>query len=296
VTCTPASGANFPKGTTTVNCMVRDASNNQGTGSFTVTVNDTQNPMISCSGNLSVAAAAGQCSAVVNYATPTASDNCSGVGAVACNPASGTSFAKGVTTVSCTVKDASNNQATCTFTVTVNDTQAPQVVCPANQTRVTARPGDTSVVVSYPAPTVTDNCSGATVACLPPTGATFTVGVTIVTCTATDSAGNTAVCSFMVSVFDGCLQDESIPTMVLLFNTQTGDYRFCCSGSVFTGKGTVVKQGSVWTLTHNAADRRVNATLDGSTNRGNASLQSPAGTTRCTITDRDIRNNACTCQ
>jgi hypothetical protein len=83
---------------------------------------------------------------------------------------------------------------------------------------------------------------------------------------------------------------------VLMWNTLTGEYRFCCSGSVFTGKGTVVKQGSVYTLTHNPADRRVSATLDGSQNRGTASLQSPPGTPRCTITDRNLANNSCLCQ
>jgi hypothetical protein len=109
-------------------------------------------------------------------------------------------------------------------------------------------------------------------------------------------SGNTATCNFSVSVFNACLQDDSIATTVLVFNTLTGEYRFCCNGSVFTGKGSIVKQGSTWTLTHNAADRRVTATLDGSANRGSASLQAPPGSTKCTITDRMITNNTCSCQ
>jgi hypothetical protein len=99
-----------------------------------------------------------------------------------------------------------------------------------------------------------------------------------------------------VSVFDGCLQDDGNPTTVLLFNTLTGDYRFCCSGSVFVGKGTVVKQGNIWTLTHNTTDRRVLARLDVNSSSGTASLQTPPGTTRCTITDRKLTNNSCQCQ
>ena len=150
-------------------------------------------------------------------------------------------------------------------------------------------------MVNYPAPTVADNCAAGTPVCTPPSGSTFAVGVTTVTCTAADASGNTATCNFTVSVFNACLQDDSNPGTVLLFNTLTGDYSFCCGGSVYTGKGTVISKGNMWSLTHNA-DRRVSATLDSSVNRGTASLQIPPGTTRCTITDRDTRNNACQCQ
>ena len=38
VSCSPASGSLFPRGTTTVNCTATDSSNNQSHGSFTVTV------------------------------------------------------------------------------------------------------------------------------------------------------------------------------------------------------------------------------------------------------------------
>jgi hypothetical protein len=91
------------------------------------------------------------------------------------------------------------------------------------------------------------------------------------------------------------LQDDTTASTVLLVNTQTGDYRFCCQGSVFVGKGMVVKQGNTWTLTHNAADRRVLGKGDTNAKTGTASLQTPPGTTRCTITDRNISNNSCTC-
>jgi hypothetical protein len=184
----------------------------------------------------------------------------------------------------------------CSFTVTVNDTQPPSITCPANQTHVTPLAGGTTAVVTYPAPVATDNCPMVTAACTPPSGSTFNVGVTTVTCTATDMSGNTATCSFTVTLFNACLQDDSNPATVMLFNTLTGDYRFCCNGTVYSGKGTVVKQGNTWTLTHNPADRRVLARLDGSANNGTASLQSPPGTTKCTITDKNIANNSCSCQ
>jgi hypothetical protein len=99
-----------------------------------------------------------------------------------------------------------------------------------------------------------------------------------------------------VTVFDVCLQDDSNPSTVLLFNSLTGDYRFCCRGTTFTGGGAVTIKGCILTLQANPADRRVLATVDKSTFRGTASLQSPPGTTLCTIADRDIRNDSCACQ
>jgi hypothetical protein len=152
------------------------------------------------------------------------------------------------------------------------------------------------VVVNYPAPVASDNCPGVGVVCSPASGASFPLGTTTVTCTATDMSGNTATCSFSVSVFNGCLQDETNPTTVLLFNTSTGDYRFCCGGTAITGKGTVVNLGNTYTLTHNPADRRVTAKLDGSAKTGTASLQLPPGINKCTIIDKNTTNNSCLCQ
>jgi len=116
------------------------------------------------------------------------------------------------------------------------------------------------------------------------------------TCTATDASGNAATCSFNVRVFSGCLQDESNPANVVLFNVATGQYRFCCGGTVFTGVGTVLIQGCVVTIQHYPADRRVLIKFDGSVGAGTASLQSPPGVFKCTITDRNTKNNTCACQ
>jgi len=85
---------------------------------FTVTVIDTEPPVITCPANLAVGTTGD--SAVVNYPPPTVSDNCPGIGAPVCAPASGSSFPVGVTTVTCTVADAAGNTATCGFTITVN--------------------------------------------------------------------------------------------------------------------------------------------------------------------------------
>ena len=183
------------------------------------------------------------------------------------------------------------------LTVTVNDTQPPSITCPANVTSVSPVVGSGGVV-TYPPPTASDNCPGVTTACTPPSGSMFPIGTTTVTCTATDTSGNTATCSFTVSVFDGRLQDDFEGcNNTVLFNTITGDYRWCCHGTIFTGRAKVTRAGNTYSLSQSAVDRRVQINLNagGSPPNGNASLQVPVGKTLCTISDRDIRNDTCIC-
>src|SRR6185503_14698356 len=118
---------------------------------------------------------------------------------------------------------------------------------------------------------------------------------TTVTCTATDTSGNSSSCSFSVTVFDVCLQDDTNPSITLVWNSLTGDYSFCCGGVIYRGRGAVSRKANVFTLTDNASDRRLIASVDSTQNKGTAALQAPAGVIRGTVIDRDIRNNSCQC-
>jgi large repetitive protein len=88
-------------------------------------VTDTTPPVITCPANqVGVTNINAPTTAVpVNYPTPTVTDAC-GTPAVMCNPPSGSNFAPGVTTVTCTATDAGNNTASCTFTVSVRQPRA----------------------------------------------------------------------------------------------------------------------------------------------------------------------------
>jgi hypothetical protein len=239
-----------------------------------------------CPANTTVSNDPGQCGAVVAFTPPTS--DCQ---PVICSPASGSLFAVGTTTVTCSDQGGSS----CSFTVTVNDTQPPTITCPAN-TQAGSTDGN-PVAVSYPNPSALDNCPGVTSMCAPASGSLFSVGTTTVTCTATDAAGNTASCSFTVTVmlFDSCLQDDSNPGKVLLFSTTTGLYTFCCNGTTLSGTGKVTRKGNVFTLTHNTPDRRVLGKIDKLLKKGTASLQSPSGAILCTISDTNTTNNTCIC-
>jgi hypothetical protein len=170
-----------------------------------VTVVDAQPPTISCPADITVPATAGACTATVTYAAPVGTDNCSGPTTVRiAGPASGSVFPLGTTTVTHRVTDAAGNTAQCSFTVTVTDTQNPTISCPSNIT-VNVDAGSCAAVVSYTAPVGTDNCSGATTVRIagPASGSTFAPGVTTITHRVTDGAGNTATCSFTVTVIAG---------------------------------------------------------------------------------------------
>jgi probable HAF family extracellular repeat protein len=200
----PTNGATFSKGVTTVTCWASDSSHNTNTCSFTVTVLDNQPPFLSgCPGNLTNYTAPNLCSAAVTWPAPTAFDNCDGAVPVFSAPTNGVTFSKGVTTVTCWASDSSRNTNTCTFTVTVLDNQAPFLSgCPGNLTNYTA-PNLCSAAVTWPAPTALDACDGAVpVFSVPANGATFSKGVTTVTCWASDSSHNTNTCTFTVTVLD----------------------------------------------------------------------------------------------
>ena len=147
---------------------------------------------LSCPANITVSNDPNQCGAVVNYPGPATLGSC---GTVVCSPASGSLFPTGTTTVTCT----STAGPSCSFTVTVNDTQAPDITCPAN-IRQSADPGMNGAVVNYSSPTATDNCPSVITQCSPASGSIFPLGTTAVTCTATDAAANTASCNFSVTI------------------------------------------------------------------------------------------------
>ncbi len=80
------------------------------------------------------------------------------------------------------------------------DVKPPKPACPANVSQ-DANPGDLTAVVDFTIPEATDSRPGVvTNVCVPDTGSTFPVGLSSVTCTATDAAGNTASCTFVLTV------------------------------------------------------------------------------------------------
>ena len=114
--------------------------------------------------------------------------------------------------------------------------------------------------------------------------------------TGVQAGGWNAIATVVTRPFDFCLQDDSAPARVVLWNTSTGNYLFPASGSNLNGTGKVALKGCIITLTHNAPDRRVFARLDACSNTGSASVQATQSPEpKFTITDRNTEDNTCSC-
>jgi len=176
-------------------------------------------PTITCPANITVNNTTGQCGANVTYPPATATGSPAPV--ITYSQASGSFFPVGTTTVTATATNVCG-VATCTFTITVLDVQTPTITCPANIVANTDV-GACVATVATPNPTTGDNCAvtavtwvmtGATTGSSPATGINYVgtrafnlngttgQGVTTITYTVRDAAGNTATCSFTVTVND----------------------------------------------------------------------------------------------
>ncbi len=168
-----------------------------------ICVTDTTTPTIAAPAPVTLPNDPGLCersAANVNLGTPTATDNCPNF--VVTNDAPAV-YPVGVTTVTWTVTDGNNNQASATQTVTITDVTPPTIAAPANVTFDTPA-GQCAVAsssVSLGSPATSDNCpTGLTVTNNAP--ASFPLGNTVVTWTATDGGGNQATAQQTVTVQD----------------------------------------------------------------------------------------------
>ncbi|MDB6035832.1 MAG: hypothetical protein JWM16_6170, partial [Verrucomicrobiales bacterium] len=198
VTCSfPATANVFPCGVTAIACTATDASGNVANCTFTVTVLCQSPTEIRCPEDITIncASANGE---VVNY-TVYATNRCTNIVSILCNPPSGTLFPPGSHAVCCVVEDGFGGKKECCFKVNIaSDTIPPQISCSTNV--VVVSPNCAPMDVQYPAPTASDNCKLHQVVCNPPSGSSFPVGTTTVTCCAYDEAGNKACCNFTVTV------------------------------------------------------------------------------------------------
>lgn len=196
--CSPASGAAFPMGTTTVACSVTDSGGLSASGSFGLTVVDTTAPILGLPADLTAEATSAS-GASVRFST-SASDVVDGAVTVACDHGSGSTFPLGTTTVTCSATDTAGNPVSGSFNVTVVDSAAPTLSgVPADFSVTTNNPAGTAV--TYIVPTATDAADpNPSVVCPPASGSSFAVGPTPVTCTATDATGNSMSAGFTVTV------------------------------------------------------------------------------------------------
>jgi len=149
---------------------------------------------VACPADITVANGAGACGANVTFTAP------SGPGTVTCDHLSGSFFPVGTTTVNC----SSSLGTSCNFDVTVTDAESPSIAAPPD---VTAECG---VPVTLGSASASDNCPGVTVSNDAP--ASFPLGTTTVTWTATDAHGHSASDPQSVTVADSTPPSITAPS------------------------------------------------------------------------------------
>ncbi len=224
IVATPDATGFFPLGTTVVTWTATDPSGNTATATQSVVVQDTTKPVINGGTALpSLTLEATGITTPYTLVQPTATDNYAVASITNNAPAS---FPLGTTVVTWTATDPSGNTATATQSVVVQDTTAPLITPPTNL-----------VINAPPAPFLTRNYSqidtwisnvgavdtvdgSVTVGNNAPTA--FLPGVTTVTFTSSDAAGNVAAVSGTVTVTNPLSTDAAYAFVTTLSGGGTG--------------------------------------------------------------------------
>ena len=216
----PASGSCIGYGVSTVTYKATDNAGNMATCSFTITVvppgnpcdNDVTPPVITCPPNMTKTPTNNlTCWTSFTWNDATATDNCcTPTVKQISGPTSGSCIGYGVSTVTYRATDKKGNTADCSFTITVtppnnpctNDVTPPVITCPANMTKTPTNNLTCWTSFTWNDATATDNCCTPTVKQIsgPTSGSCIGYGVSTVTYRATDKKGNTADCSFTITV------------------------------------------------------------------------------------------------
>eukprot|EP00899_Mesostigma_viride_P026913 jgi/Mesvir1/7406/Mv19198-RA.13 len=212
ITCNASDSSLFTitPGGHTVTCSATDEAGNEGECSFTVTIVDNTNPVVTCPTS-PVESTAG---AAATWTPATALDNVDGSRAVTCKDGgnnvvtSGHVFnIAGTYPITCTATDAAGNQGSCAFTVLVASTPPVnppvQTICPPNIAEA-VNSGTTDKQVTFQNLLNTLNAGNGQPSfnCTPSqSGSNFILGTTAVTCTAVKTGDTFLPCTFTVEIF-----------------------------------------------------------------------------------------------
>jgi len=234
------SGSEFPVGTTTIVFQAEDACGNTARDSFDITVIDSHLPSLDCPSNDVVNCNdMGECYWTADMSIDAIfADNCGGFdleyAVTGATVATGDSlprldavqFMLGTSIVTYTLTDTMGNEITCSFNVVIEDCENPTVTCPpaGDLTLECADPDNDDLIDNWIATaTYTDNCPDSTIMNV----VSFTENMCgntetrTYTFTATDAAGNTAVCTA-----DVIIEDTMNPTI----DTEALDMTVECDG------------------------------------------------------------------
>jgi hypothetical protein len=297
----PAAGTAGASNGQVITVTVTDGAGNTGQCTVTLTVLDTQNPVVNCPSSPVVPSDAGVCTGTVPnvisaLGATNVSDNCTADGALLASlqqsPAAGTTGAANGQLITITATDAAGNPGQCTVALQVVDMEDPVLNCGASVT-VNTNPG----VCTGTAPNVaglatganvSDNCTsdGVLLASIQQSPAAGTPGVNDgdpITVTITDSAGNTGQCVITITVVDNedpIVTPNAGATASATLNVPFTDPGATASDNCGVQGGTAIASGNciagdctfdtsiagnTWTIEYSATDINGNGPVTAST-------------------------------
>ena len=217
----------FEIGQSSITYIITDGSGNTNSCTWTVTVEDNEDPMISCIAD-TILYADMNCTYTQTGTALDAmvTDNCSDFElthdyALAPNSGtlSGATFPLGLSDIHFIAVDAAGNSVSCHVHITVIDTLAPAFInCPLDTITVGTDVDNCNAFVNFGIPIAEDNC-GHTVTQItgPASGSELAPGFYDVEFLAVDDVGNTDTCAFVIHVNDTQVPSISCPSNVHRF-------------------------------------------------------------------------------
>ncbi len=227
----PIAGTIVTTGTDVIVFLdVVDEFGNSSQCQFTQPIFDAIDPVVNCPGD-QLATANSFCQGTVGdyLALVSGTDNCTAPGNLILtqSPAPGTVFT-GTTIVTFTAEDEMGNTGTCAINVTVDDQTPPLITCPSDVTLSTNNGCDYQLADFSTAVSVADNCSSIfTYSQNPGIGTLLPIGVHSIEVFATDANGNTASCTFNITV-----EDQTSPVISVCAPVQTVTVDANCEGQI----------------------------------------------------------------
>ena len=287
------AGAILPKGINTIVWTADDGNGQTASCTTVVTIEDNEDPVITCVPNATRDTDPGLCQYMVvgTEFDATFTDNC--LDGTITNNYTGTAtmagaiLPKGITTIVWTVDDGNGQTATCNTIVTVEDNEDPTISCVPDATRDTnTGVCDYTVVGSEFDATFTDNCTDGTISnnyngTSTLAGEILPRGVTTVIWTVMDGNGQTATCTTIITIEDN--EDPTIACMPnAIRNTDSGICGYTVVGNEFDA-----------TFSDNCTNGNISNDFNGTSTLQGAVL--PTGSTTILWTATDGNGQAVTC-
>lgn len=219
----------YPVGTTTITWTVPDIHGNSTVITQTITVSDTQAPVVFTQPVTLTLDASGTASVTAAQVNNQSTDNC-GIASVQLNKTAFTCADLGNNTVTLTVTDIHGNTSSAEAVITVVDQIAPTVITKPVTVYLNAA-GTASVTATQVNNGSNDNCSIASMTVTPAVFSCANIGNNTVTLTVTDASGNSSSAPATVTVAG------SIPSVTITATPSSNTYTGGVPSNLYLGYG-----------------------------------------------------------